>query len=110
MAGFDAGNAVQELKWTFKPDVDADGVIPEPADKLIDEFWTGLRDLTEAATNDDAMKKLASDAAPEIATKTAALFGTLCQEKPSTDQILALPYRKRQAFYGWVVGQLANPE
>lgn len=110
MAGFDAASAVQELKWKFKPDVDAEGTVPEPSDKLIDEFWASLRDLTEAATNDDAMKKLASDAAPEIATKMAALFGSLCQECPSTEQILELPYRKRQAFYGWVVGQLANPE
>lgn len=38
------------------------------------------------------------------------LFATITKGQPSKEQMLALPHRIRAAFYGWVMGQLTNPD
>lgn len=51
-----------------------------------------------------------SDTAPEIADAMADLVSKFCKNKPSKAQLLKLPNRIRGAFYGWLIGQVTNPE
>lgn len=123
MGGFNAETVVEKLEWSFKPFVDAAGVIPEPSDKLVDVFWAELGRITKTTSRTEAVEKLGAldDAADdetdaelaeaaEIGQKTAAVFADLCQQCPTLEQIQGLPTRQKAAFYHWVCGQLVNPE
>jgi hypothetical protein len=38
------------------------------------------------------------------------LFASICKGSPSKEQLMSLPHRIRAAFYGWLMGQLTNPD
>lgn len=48
--------------------------------------------------------------APEIAEAMLDLVVTITKGSPNKQQLLALPNRVRGAFYGWLIGQLTNPD
>jgi hypothetical protein len=50
------------------------------------------------------------DVSPEISDAMVELVLTITKGSPGKDQILALPNRVRGAFYGWLIGELTNPD
>lgn len=65
---------------------------------------------------DDALEVMkqvditAADVSPAIVNAMADLVVTITKGSPSKEQLLKLPNRVRGAFYGWLIGQLTDPE
>lgn len=127
MPTFDAGAVVEALDWDFsKAGVKAKGTVPEPSDEAIGKFLDDLKklytdaksmglnvELPDNATPDQMMDALASvtgDAYVKLMAAVAGIFAELCSDKPSKDNLLALPMRVRVKFYGWVQTEVVNPE
>jgi len=129
MPSFDAGSVVEGLEWNFTtlpgyPDRKAKGTVPEPSDATIGRFLDGLKKLYEeaqqlGAAGDvdgspeqmlEALSSVTGDAFVDFMAKTAELFSDLCGNKPTKEQLLALPLRVRAQFYGWLQGEVVNPE
>jgi hypothetical protein len=124
MAGFVLSEEVSELDFNFEP-YGGSGKIPEPSAYQITRFKKGLAELVEmSATEDDNTKvddmptkefaqrlsKLLSEDTSEQDTKVLHVIADVCSDNPSFDELEALPYRPRQAFFGWLVGVLIVPE
>lgn len=73
--------------------------IEDTLPRTVGEALSTVRDSTVDLEDSNAITD-------ELATLTA----TVCQDQPNKDTIQALPGRIRAAFYGWIVGELANPE
>lgn len=130
MPTFDAGDVVESLDWDFtKTKIaslkTAKGTIPEPTDAAIGRFLDGLKklyeesqksltaDMPENATPEqmlDALASLTGDVFVKFMSDTAGLFAGLCSNKPSAEQLLALPMRVRVKFYAWIQNEVVNPE
>lgn len=131
MPQFDAGAVVEPLRCKFKPLVDFDEVIKEPSDTLIGQFLSDMKKITsDAAGLVKAAEKLDSgdgeepdplavlaalddldgDAYVEMMAEIAMAFSRLCQGRPSTEQLLALPLRARQLFFAWLTKEVVRPE
>jgi hypothetical protein len=133
--GFDAGKSVQALDFDFTTiqvadDAtreilkDAKGTIPEPTQDALDRFTAHVREL---ATDPEIAALVALGDNPDPAAVVAAigempeekLLGVtegmlsviidVCSGTPSEEQIRALPPRVRNAFVGWVSGELVGP-
>lgn len=115
MPAFNADEAVQKLDWSFKPFVDAEGVVPEPSTDRVGAFFDDLRialDRPEGETPKSVvafMEQEAADQALFSDEKVLAAYAALCGDSPNADQLRALPHRQRQAFFGWITGQITNP-
>jgi hypothetical protein len=125
MPKFDAADVVESLEWDFTAaGVKAKGVTPEPSDTQIGAFLDGLKKLFEASKDMisaelenptpeqmlEAMSQVTGDAFVKLMADTAGLFADLCSGSPSKDQLLALPMRIRVHFFGYVQGEVVNPE
>lgn len=127
MPTFDAGTVVESLDWDFTAaKVKAKGTIPEPSDAQIGDFLDGLKklytdaresgldlDLPDNATPEqmmDALTAVTGDKYVAFMAKVAGLFAALCSDKPSQDNLLALPMRVRVKFYAWVQQEVVSPE
>lgn len=126
MPQFDASGIVEALKCTLTPYADFDDVIPEPSDKQVGEFLTGLRrvmaqardklaaqgdvDVTDAAQVAKAIDELEPQEFVATAAELAALHAALCSGTPSKAQILKVPIRRRVHFYSWLQGEVLSPE
>lgn len=138
MPQFDASGIVEGLECRLKPYADFDDVIPEPSDRQIAAFLKGLKDLMSGAlatmgigdgtdvTDPDQMMKALDDLEPdkfvEVQDGMAALHAALCGEvtdgdgnvttpgRPSKEQILAVPMRRRMLFYQWLQTEVMSPE
>lgn len=127
MPKFNAADVVESLEWDFTAaGVKAKGVVPEPSDRLIGDFLDGLKrlfeeskDMLPAGADEanltaeqmlEAMSAVTGDAFVELMDKTAGLFAQLCSGCPDKAQLLALPMRVRVQFYGWLQGEVVNPE
>lgn len=126
MPAFNAADVVEALEWDFHgAGVKAKGVTPEPTDRQIGDFLDGLKklfegsrellpgDVSAAATPEqmlEAMSAVTGDAFVDMMAGIAGLFAELCSNKPTKDQLLALPLRVRVHFYGWVQSEVVNPE
>lgn len=126
MAGFNAGEVVDALDYDFTAVGGPKGTIPEPDDTRIEKFRKALggivaetlkaRESAQASVAETG--ELTADtllSALESADLTAQLgravdaVADLCQGSPTRDQIEALPWRHKQAFFAWLVGQLLDP-
>ena len=138
MPQFDASGIVEGLECKLKPYAEFDGVIPEPTDKQIGEFLSGLKrimaeakeklgreeeiDLTDTGQVAKALDDLDPDEFVKVCDDMAGLHAALCGEraepdgtvvvpgKPSKAQILAVPLRRRLLFYNWLQGEVMSPE
>ena len=138
MPQFDAFGIVEGLQCRLKPYADFDDVIPEPTDLRIATFLKGLKtvmasaltdmgvkegtDLTDPAQMMGALDDLEPDKFVEVMDGMAGLHAALCREetdadgnvtkpgKPSKEQILAIPMRRRQMFYQWLQTEVMSPE
>lgn len=119
---FDAG-AFGTLRYDFKAFGGVQGIIPDPSDQLIEDFMRGMRDTAKRFQQDqadvdglsdsDVLEMMDDDSAMQIVEAQQAIcqhVSELCQGSPNTDQLLALPFRVRQAFMRWLQGKLLDPE
>lgn len=124
MAKFKASDALEPFEWDFRPHTDATGTIPEPTDDQVAEFYSALNHQFKLAFSEerlegidtqdpyDVAKLLMSLDADENRTLYDAMLdvhAAVCSDQPSREQIEALPFRLRRAFYGAVQGWL-RPE
>jgi hypothetical protein len=126
---FNAGAIAEDLDYDFTDagvkGTKGKGTVPEPSDRLIGDFLdeikvlyekareAGLAELPEDATPDEmlaAVTQVTGDKFVTFMADTAAIFARLCQNRPDAETLLKLPLRVRVAFYGWLQGQVVNPE
>lgn len=137
--GFDASNAVAALDWDFTAFGAGQGTSPEPSDEMIERYKRKQMRLATAVVEQvaltqkqieaddkevqivntlplkEALSAIASlDGDSELNTlairQLAQIVAEVLSDKPTADQILALPSRVRAAFFGWVAGQLLDPK
>lgn len=129
MAKFDLSEALETLDYDFSPHgtprkSGPHGIVPEPSTGQIEAFTRIMRALVgpmmadqEAAQNmtpTEIAAKLAdvdedeAEAREKIDALTQAI-ADLCSGQPSAEDIKSLPFRGRQAFFGWVVGTFLDP-
>jgi hypothetical protein len=136
--GFNAADAVSELDWDFTKYGGGSGIVPEPSEEMVLRFQHRLQEIARVgqegvepdravrATNkrkrrptfSEALDYLRSLGDPDEGDEEAKRVSDLivdvvaeaCGDKPSAEQIKKLPHRPRQAFYGWIVGQLTDPK
>ena len=123
MAGFKA-TQVEGLDYDLRPYVDAHGTVPEPSDDLVEAFYYGLANVLKEALGEERLEGVNIRNADELAPLMADLsredykatrvtlldlYANLCDGRPSRDELEALPYRVRQAFYG-AVQEWLRPE
>jgi len=108
MPTFDAGTVVEALDWDFHAaGVKAKGTIPEPSDAQIGAFLDAVKNLYTKAkgsglavdTGDgnltpeqmlDALAGVTGEAYVEFMASLAEIFATLCSDKPTKANLLAL--------------------
>jgi len=128
MPTFDAGTVVEALDWDFHAaGVKAKGTIPEPSDAQIGAFLDAVKNLYTKAkgsglavdTGDgnltpeqmlDALAGVTGEAYVEFMASLAEIFATLCSDKPTKANLLALPMRVRVKFFAWVQEEVVSPE
>lgn len=126
MGGFKAREKVSGLEYDFSgitvaADGDqelldeAKGVIPEPSTYGVRRMNGRLNDLLGLdadASMEQRLNALASKSEAEmhdIDTEQLDIIAEITSGCPSAQELAALPFRHRQAFYGWLIGELANP-
>jgi hypothetical protein len=125
MPAFNAETVVEGLDFSFEPFVHGcSGTIREPTDQQIADWLTGIKAVvseTQAALPDDvdpsnqaALLDAMDNLSPEIVVTTmqkmATVYAALCSGFPTVEQILALPMRRRNLFFGWVQQEVMSPE
>lgn len=130
MPKFNADTIGGELEYDFSPWLskefsDRRGVVPEPSRAAVNDLMRKIQsnfkelglanedddDSTTPAEIADRVSKIADDEMFEkIAEAINAAVGELCAGTPSVDTIEALPYRPFMGFFGFIVGNLMNPE
>lgn len=118
MPNFDAGQ--EDLTYDFTKYVpDAKGVIPEPSSNQIAVFLETLRQVMPVTEGSDGSVVLDVAAladrfkdsdGDEVEMILAAAVSEVCSGTPTAEQVLALPYRVKARFYGWVIGTFLSPE
>lgn len=121
MSNFDAGQ--DELTYDFTKYIpDAKGVIPEPTSEQIQHFTQTLQKIMPSKTITDEngnernvldiekIKEEYGEDGSEVELTLAAAVSQVCSGTPTAEQILALPYRVKRRFTGWITGTLLDPE
>lgn len=134
MAGFNAATQIEPFDYSFRPYADTEGVVPEPSDTQVREFYIGIGNLLVDVVGEDKIRELLTDeeyvdftqrkAEPMLKVQAATnnlenmakaqermveLHAAVCSGHPSRETLEALPYRVKQAFYGALQGWL-SPE
>lgn len=113
MAGFDADTAVEKLDWKFS--TGDSGVVPEPSTDQVGEFFDQLHTILDRPKDEsdkkviDYFAAMSSNQRMFADEKILAAYAALCGDCPTTSQLAALPHRERQAFFGWITGQVLDP-
>jgi hypothetical protein len=114
-AAFSAADAVVKLDWNFRPFVDANGTVPEPTTDQVGAFFDDLRVILDRPEDDtdqnvvQFMGQMSRDQKLFADPKLLAAHAALCSDQPTAEQLAGLPHRHRQAFFGWVIGQVTDP-
>lgn len=124
MTKFDAANAVEPLEFDFKPYADVAGTVSEPTDDQVAEFYGTLGRQLENALGEERMKdvdvtdptdvgrvfmSLTTEDHRTMYEQLLDLHAGVCGDQPSREDVAALPFRLRRAWYGMVQGWL-RPE
>lgn len=141
MPTFNSANeyAPEPCGFDFRPwKVNVHGIIPEPSEELIRNFYRDMNaligeaaDVWEASRNAalgtdqrpvvsednpaakirDLLPKVEDEAvAKENTRKTCVVYAKLCQNTPTAVQIGKLPAAAMWGFFQYVLGQLISPE
>lgn len=126
MAGFDFSD-YQTESWELRPFVDVSGFFIEPSEEQVNRFFAELAGLVNDLQDQAAGPKIETDD-PDLSGKVVErladldeallrklsegmldAYAAVLSNSPSRENLAALPYRPRQAFYGYVMGWL-RPE
>ena len=124
MPGFVADGVVEALDYDFNPYVPASGTIPEPTDKQVAGFLSGIKAIVSAMESEvpsdidpaDTAAVLAAidDLDPEKTieqmSKMCKVYSDLCSGTPTEQQIADLPMRVRSIFFVWLQTEVMSPE
>lgn len=124
MPQFDAESCAEPLRVRLLPHADFDDIVEEPSDTRIRAFMRGIKvlmkglqaavpDLPADATPDQqaaALDALDDEEYGRAMDGMAALHSDLCSGRPTVEQLLALPLRKRLLFYNWLQKEVMSPE
>jgi hypothetical protein len=126
LPGFTAVSVVEPLNFDFSPFTAASGTIREPTDRQIGDFLNGVKRITKAVQQQtpqtvpgdgddpaallDALDDLDPETVVTLMHDMAEVYAELCGGNPSAQQILELPLRVRQAFFGWLQQEVMAPE
>lgn len=124
MSTFKAESVVKPLRYSLKPFVDAEGVVPEPSYDAVQEFFELVQTAARKANiiQADAEINSAGDAAAaieqisesiasgrEISAELDEGLVKLCAGSPTREQLEEMPYRVRMKFSAWLMKEL-RPE
>lgn len=114
------------VQYDMRPDVDLQGTIPDPSDEILREYFEDIKKFGESHGLNDVPTEYELRNNPErvqqmidrmnstdkikVNHELTAIVAKLCQHKPSEEDILKLPYRKRVVFLRWIQDQLTSPE
>jgi hypothetical protein len=128
MSKFNAGAAVEKLEYDFTDYGGSEGIIPEPSSGAVKAYFRSMKDLAKEARKfkgiadslgevddlddeqlADRMSTIeeAEEGADQLAEMQKRALAELCSNKPTFDEIEALPYRVFQAFNRWLVAEIA---
>ncbi len=124
MPGFVADGVVEALDWDFRPYVNAHGTIPEPTDKQIAAFLSGMKAVFKEAKADlpqdidledpgmllGAIDSLDPEVQIRAMSKVAVVYAALCSDTPTEQEISKLPMRVRTIFFNWLQQEVMAPE
>lgn len=88
----------------------AEGASKEEKQALLDRWATMDLDAGATVSLDELAAIMPAEEGERLHRKQAELVAELLQNSPSVDQIMGLPGRIRQAYFGWIAGQLMDPE
>lgn len=109
--------------YDLKPYVDVKGTVPEPSTEQVSAFTTGLARIMRKTLEADEpdvdwdsplevarlYRKMTDEQNQRMYAEQLELHAAICNGHPTADDLAALPYRVRQAFYGALQGWL-HPE
>ena len=127
MAKFDAGVAVEALEYDFTAYGGKEGRIPEPTTRLVNDFFDEMRGLLQEAQRAKSaaegvqLEEMSEEemagaldkvdegmaATTNFQERTVKAIAILCQDSPSADELMALPYRVLSQFNQWLIGEIA---
>ena len=117
MASFIAGG--DDLTFDFSKFGGPVGIIPEPSSQQIADFLAIIRKVMPTTKDEETGKEVLNIA--EITERFGeegdgiepllnGAVSEVCSNAMSPESIEALPYRVKQAFYGWVLETFLSPE
>lgn len=124
MPKFEAKDALEALEYDFAPYIEAKGAVPEPTDEQVSAFYGDLGrqlelalgaervagvDLTDPMQVGRLFMGLTAEDHRKMYDAALDVHAAVCSDHPSREDLAALPFRLRQAFYGMVQGWL-RPE
>jgi hypothetical protein len=126
MAGFKATAAVSGLSYDFTglevlDDDAADlldkakGTTPEPSYQQVRHMQAAIKTLlgldpdVDPAEINKEMARMSEEDLLERDEEFTDIIAGVTSGRPSRDEIAALPFRVREAYIGWVCGELNNP-
>jgi hypothetical protein len=125
MPKFDAGSIGGAIEYDFTEWGGSAGVVPEPSRRAVKKFMDdiqkgfkeiGLRDKDDPDTTTpdevvDTMNNIEDD---EVFQRTADMLtkavAEICDGSPSYEDLANLHYRPFMGFFGYLIGELMNPE
>lgn len=125
MSGFKASQAVSKMSYDFTgievADEDtaallakAKGVTPEPSPAQVRHFHATQRELLNLSpdtTQEEVVRAMAAKTEDQLLDMDEDIMDMMAEVtsgKPSRDLLAALPFRVREAYYGYLMGELAN--
>lgn len=124
MPGFDASTIVEPLDYDFTKFGGKKGVIPEPSEEKLVEFYSAMDGLLKSVAGDfvqlppnpsatelvEALNQLTmNESYKPMLDGMTTLHAKLCADSPSEAELLMLPPRIRALFFQWIAQQL-RPE
>lgn len=126
MPKFDASSIGGDLEYDFSRWNGPTGVVPEPPRSAVNSMMksisaafkeTGLRDQNEdddSLTPEDVESTMSKVDDEEVFEKLTIqlldALAKLCSGSPSREDLEKLPYRPFMGFFGYLIGNLTNPE
>lgn len=126
MPKFDATSIGGDLEYDFSRWGGPTGVVPEPPRAAVNTLMknisqafkdAGLRDETEEDDSltpeevESTMNKVEDEEIFEkLSIQLLDALAKICAGSPSREVLEALPYRPFMGFFGYLIGNLTNPE
>lgn len=119
MSGFNAGEFVEALDWSWRPYVDASGTTPEPSERAIIRYgaaYYAAMGLKMGASEDEIkarskeLEGAGEDAQVEFMGQVRAAVIELSAGSPSAEQVTDAPFRIVRAHARWLFEQMTNPQ